>query len=179
MTLKGLTTFQIGDWAEANVLAALIHLGYQVAKPCCSSSPWDIAIVWDDRLIRIQIKHAQLKNGVIVFPTRASRHNGPTYSGLCELIVVYCPNTMQCYAVRPEDAPSKSMSLRIDPPKNRMRISRRKYTLKTCSGQQKNGINMASKFFLKEVLALFISKHYDEPVLEISSDQTSKLAAAV
>lgn len=107
---------QVGDIAETEVLAALLKLGYEVVKPCNSGSRWDIGVVAGTRLVRLQIKNANLDNGVVLLPTCNSRNGfNHAYCGDCELIAAYCLGTDQCYAIRPEDAGKKSVSLRIRP----------------------------------------------------------------
>jgi len=140
-----LDPIQVGDFTEARVLSELIRLGFEVTRPCNSGTRWDLGIVLGAQLVRLQVKHAQLINNVVIFATCKSRNCvDRTYHGSCELIVAYCPATDTCYATQPETAPRKTLSLRLSPSAN----------------GQKTGINWAEDFVLDQVLSKFLARHY-------------------
>ena len=140
MTQNGLSYSQVGAFAEAHVTAELLAYGYDVLKPTIGSARYDLAIILADRLLRLQVKLATIKEGSIRFScttANGAKKTKTSYVGDCELIVGYCPENGSAYAIRPEDAPTNLVSLRITPSRN----------------DQKRSIRWAEDHRLKSMLA--------------------------
>lgn len=134
-------TKKIGELSEAAVLFELKSLGFTVSTPFGDNTKYDLIFDDGDTLYKAQVKTGRLKErGVVSFNTATRGHNtNKTYQKEytkkdVDLFIVYCPQNERFYAVDIEDAPSSSMSLRVEEPGN---------------GQTK-GINMAEDFELTE-----------------------------
>jgi hypothetical protein len=103
------------------VLAALVQAGYRPLLPFGGGHPYDIALDFDGKLIRIQCKTGRLlKEGVVFFPTAMWCRNMSyrSYRGDIDSFGVYCPSTGEVYLVPIEDVPGRAAYLRIEPTKN-------------------------------------------------------------
>jgi PD-(D/E)XK endonuclease len=45
-----------GEWVEALFIAAAIRYGYKVLRPWGDSSPFDVALCFGNRIVRVQVK---------------------------------------------------------------------------------------------------------------------------
>jgi hypothetical protein len=52
-----------GEWVEALFIAAAIRYGYKVLKPWGDSSPFDIALCFGNRIVRVQVKSTSNRYG--------------------------------------------------------------------------------------------------------------------
>ena len=58
-------TKQLGDIAEAAVMADVLRRGYRVALPYGEDWPFDLLVLRDDRFERVQVKYAESDGAVV------------------------------------------------------------------------------------------------------------------
>jgi PD-(D/E)XK endonuclease len=56
-----------GEWVELLFMAAAIRHGYKVLKPWGDSSPFDVALYFGDRIVRVQVKSTSCRIGTGYF----------------------------------------------------------------------------------------------------------------
>ena len=114
-----MTPSQVGERAEAAVLAALACSGKEVLLPFGGQRRYDLAFVEDGRLWKVQCKAGRERNGVIQFRTY-SVGRGPCrdYAEDADLFGVYCHERQEVYLVPVSDVPSRGAHLRLKPPLN-------------------------------------------------------------
>lgn len=114
-----MTPSEIGERAEAAVLAALVCTGREVLVPFASHRRYDLAYEEEGRLVKIQCKTGSERGGVIAFRT-ASLGRGPArdYSGDADVFGVYCHSRGEVYLVPVADVPSRIAYLRLHPTGN-------------------------------------------------------------
>jgi hypothetical protein len=71
------TPSQIGERAEAAVVAALTHAGHAVYLPFGASGRCDLIFESSDGLARMQVKNGILRNGIVRFATCSNTRNVP------------------------------------------------------------------------------------------------------
>ena len=114
----------IGHRSEAAIWGRLVRHGYAVLLPCGVNQRYDLVIDDSKGFLRVQCKTGRLKNGVIEFRTCSTRSNTRSamsrdYVGEIDLFAVYCPENDGVYLVPSEEAPRRSMCLRVDKSRNR------------------------------------------------------------
>jgi hypothetical protein len=121
------TTKTKGDLAELMVAADLRRKGYKVAIPFGEDWDYDLIIERDDRLERVQVKHASSDGAVVEVPCRShSLTNGKVkrtkfYTALTiDWLAVYDATTDQCFYVPARELGNgrTSVSLRLAPTRN-------------------------------------------------------------
>ena len=123
-----MNTKDIGDIAEANIIARLLEFGWMVAKPFGDNQFYDLIVDYGEGLKRIQIKSSKYheKRGVIISYTRRL-HNTRTKS-VCkaytkdeiDFFIIYSPELKQIYLIPIEEqAGKKAAILRVTSPKGR------------------------------------------------------------
>jgi hypothetical protein len=127
------------DKGDLGVLKAQIDLfeqGFTVLVPLTEHSPFDLVAYRNGEFRRVQVKYRALDRFGKVdvkFSTcwadKHGTHTSPIDKTEVDLYCVYCPETDECYYLRPCDFGS-NVSLRVETPKN---------------GQVK-GINFAGEF---------------------------------
>ena len=127
------------DKGDLGVLKAQIDLfeqGFTIFVPLTEHSPFDLVAYKDGEFSRVQVKYRALdRSGKvdIKFSTcwadRRGTHTSPIDKSEVDLFCVYCPDTDECYYLRPRDFGS-NVSLRVEAPKN----------------GQASGIHFASEF---------------------------------
>lgn len=110
---------EVGERAEAAVLAALAAAGKQVLIPF-GQHRFDFAYEDDGRLVKVQCKTGVPRKGVIHFLTcSVSRHGERRdYRDDVDLFAVYCHERCEVYIVPVEDVPSRAAHLRLEPARN-------------------------------------------------------------
>jgi hypothetical protein len=110
---------QIGERAEAAILAALVAAGKDVLLPY-GQRRYDLAIEQDGQLVKIQCKAGLLQNGVLSFRTHSvGRRSLRDYRGEVDLFGVYCHERGEVYLVPIADVPTSSRAtLRLSPTLN-------------------------------------------------------------
>lgn len=119
-----MNSVQKGDIAELAVATDLVKRGNQVAFPFSTSCDWDLLVVFDDRIEKVQVKYAKVVNGVIPIRSRthsntSAKQTSRTYtSDDIDWLAVYCPDTDECYYVHSSALGQESFQLRVTPTKN-------------------------------------------------------------
>jgi hypothetical protein len=114
-----------GDVAELYIAAVLIDSGYTISKPLGENQAYDLVVDSGIKLLRLQCKYITLKkNGIIAIAKRTCDARSvvltPYSSDNVDAFAVYCPTNKQIYYVRiGEFTTNTSISLRIEPPKNK------------------------------------------------------------
>jgi len=117
-----------GNQALSAVVLGLSKRGYEVYLPFGDGTSTDLVVDIDTKLIRVQVKTARAKDGVIVFrcysfsPNSPGRRQARTYVGKADLFAVCNQAIGKCYIVPVNDAPSFTMSLRLQPAENNQDI---------------------------------------------------------
>lgn len=108
-----------GDSSEARVLFELLSRGCDVLEPSTDNLRYDLAIDFQGELIRIQVKTARDKDGVVVFDTSSTNYEKGSweandYTGEADYIFAYCYEREEIYIVDVSEAPKKDMTLRYE-----------------------------------------------------------------
>lgn len=114
-----------GDLAVAKAHADLVVNGYVVLFPATEHAPFDLVAYRDGVFQRIQVKYrTAYRRGALeidfrsVWSDRRGIHRRPLDKAAVELFCVYCPDTGECYYLRPADFPGASVTLRLVPSGN-------------------------------------------------------------
>ncbi len=115
------------DKGDLGVLKAQIDLfeqGFTILAPLTEHCPFDLVAYRDGEFRRVQVKYRALdrfgKVGVKFSTSWADRHGthtSPIDKDEVDLYCIYCPDTDECYYLRPADFGSNA-SLRVRTPKN-------------------------------------------------------------
>ncbi len=62
-----------GDLAELKVACDLVERGYQVAIPFGEDADYDLVLLRDEKIERVQVKHSTSRNGVV--PVKCKSHS--------------------------------------------------------------------------------------------------------
>ena len=117
---------RIGDRSTLAVMLALHDAGFDLLLPFGENTRYDLVVVLDSRLVRVQCKTGRLRNGAVFFaPCSAyGHHRNPQvhrrdYADQIDYFAVYCPETGGVYFIPIEDVPSNSSAaLRVTPALN-------------------------------------------------------------
>jgi hypothetical protein len=123
-----------GDLAELMVAADLRRRGFKIAIPFGEDCDFDLVLIRDDRLERVQVKYAE-SNGVVV-PVRCSSHsltNGKVrktkhYTAkTINLLAVYDRTSACCYYLPASELGEgrSTLHLRLKPALNKQYIGTR------------------------------------------------------
>ena len=116
-----------GDLAELKVACGLLERGYQIAMPYVEDWDFDLILLRDGSLERVQVKHSVSKNGVIPVKCRShSLTNGKVrqtkhYTArTIDWMAIYDRTTDRCFYIRASDLGfGKSiLHLRLAPARN-------------------------------------------------------------
>jgi len=115
------------DKGDLGVLKAQIDLfeqGFTVLVPLTEHSPFDLVAYRGGEFRRVQVKYRALDRFGKVdakFSTcwadKRGTHTSPIDKDEVDLYCIYCPDTDECYYLRPHDFGS-NVSLRVRTPKN-------------------------------------------------------------
>ncbi|MCP5089730.1 MAG: hypothetical protein GY949_02280 [Gammaproteobacteria bacterium] len=115
------------DKGDLGVLKAQIDLfeqGFTIFIPLTEHCPFDLVAYKDGEFRRVQVKYrAKDRFGKVdvKFSTswadKHGTHTSPIDKNEVDLYCVYCPDTDECYYLRPEKFGSNA-SLRVETPKN-------------------------------------------------------------
>jgi len=109
---------QIGERAEAAVLAALVAAGKDVLVPF-GQRRYDLAYEDEGRVVKVQCKAGLLQNGFLTFRTHSvGRRELRDYRGEVDFFAVYCHERGEVYLVPIEDVPPSRATLRLSPTLN-------------------------------------------------------------
>lgn len=123
---------EIGERAEAAVIAALVAAGRRVLLPF-GACRYDVAFEEDGKLVKVQCKAGSLHQGAVSFRTHSVGRNATRdYRGDVDYFGVYCHERAEAYLVPAEGLPLWRASLRLTPARN----------------GQSSGIRLATDFVL-------------------------------
>ena len=113
---------QKGDFGEAMVFAAVVKLGYKVAVPWGEDWRYDLIVLRNDKLERVQCKYVESDGKRIEVPCKSS-YRGTTVvytSDNIDWIAVYDRTSDACYFLPASmlGTGRRSITLRLTPPKN-------------------------------------------------------------
>lgn len=112
-----------GDLGTAKAHADLVGRGFMVLFPATEHGAFDLVAYLDGAFHRIQVKYRSVRSGAIsvefrsVWADRHGTHMKPSDKSEVDVICIYCPDTDECYYVRPSDY-RQSVSLRVTPARN-------------------------------------------------------------
>ncbi|MBI5732808.1 hypothetical protein HY967_02510 [Candidatus Jorgensenbacteria bacterium] len=112
-----------GDLGQAMVMADTLKRGYKVALPLGEDWRYDLIVLKNRKLLRIQCKYVESNNGVI--KVRCETHDGRSYYRYkqedLDYIAVYDKVTEKCYYIHCKhlgNGGRGSLSIRTVPAKN-------------------------------------------------------------
>jgi hypothetical protein len=112
-----------GDLGVAKAHADLVTKGFYVLFPTTEHAPFDLVAYADGTFHRVQVKYRSMRRGVVTlklnsnWSDRHGVHRSPIDKSSVDAICIYCPETDECYYIRPTDH-RVSVNLRITPTKN-------------------------------------------------------------
>src|ERR1700752_672897 len=113
-----------GDLCVAKVHADLASKGFTVLLPVTEHAPFDLVAYAAGEFQRLQVKYRSARAGAVTVKFRSTwadrdgTHMTPMDKSAIDMVCIYCPETDECYYVRP-DAHGASVTLRIAPSRNR------------------------------------------------------------
>ena len=112
-----------GDLGTAKAHADLVEHGFMVLFPATEHSEFDLVAYRDGSFHRVQVKYRSAHTGSVsvsfrsVWADRNGTHMKPSDKSQMDVLCIYCPETDECYYLRPE-VHGHSVTLRITPPRN-------------------------------------------------------------
>ncbi len=112
-----------GDLGVAKAHADLVAKGFYVLFPATEHAPFDLVAYAAGTFHRIQVKYRAARAGAIrlnlrsTWTDRHGVHSTPIDKHAVDAICIYCPETDECYYIRPSDH-GVSVNLRITPTRN-------------------------------------------------------------
>ena len=119
-------TKEKGDLGVAKVHADLVSKGMSILFPVTEHAPFDLVAYANGEFHRLQVKYRSARAGAVkvsfrsMWADRHGTHSTPMDKRAIDVVCIYCPDTDQCYYVRPEWH-GTSVSLRIAPSRNGQR----------------------------------------------------------
>ncbi len=124
------TKKQLGERAQAHVIAKFLEMGYRVLLPYGDSSRYDLVIEdAEGQFWRVQVKTAWVeKEGYIVFATTSLRSRSTNgrivysragYQGQVDYFAVYSQELRKVYLLPVNEVSQTRMHLRLVPSKNK------------------------------------------------------------
>lgn len=113
-----------GDLGVAKAHADLVAQGYMVLFPATEHAPFDVVAYRDGVFYRLQVKYRSGSSGFVavrfrsVWSDKHGVHRSAMDKSSVDVVCIYCPQTDECYYVRPEQH-RESVTLRITPSRNR------------------------------------------------------------
>jgi len=116
-------THAIGDIAVSKIVARCLELGYKVSLPFGGGWSYDLIMDDNEKLYRVQCKHARIRKGKVAFNVcsvkgNKSDHRTETYEGKVDLFLAYCTDNNKVYIVRMDQSTKSVMTLRLTPALN-------------------------------------------------------------
>ena len=116
-----------GDLAELKVACDLLKRGYKIALPYGEDWDFDLVVLREGNLERVQVKHSTSKSGVLI--VRCGSHsltNGRVRrtkrytSSMIDWLAVYDPTTDRCFYLPSKELGSgkSQLHLRLTPTRN-------------------------------------------------------------
>lgn len=116
-----------GDIGVAKAFTDLTVKGFLVLLPTTEHAPFDLVAYRDEEFLRVQVKYRSARTGAIEVDFRSGWtdrhgvHKKLMDKALVDVVCVYCPETDECYYVRPQDH-GMFVTLRVAPSKNRQKL---------------------------------------------------------
>ena len=120
--LMGLPPKRIGEISEAVVVAELIKRGFEVLRPVGDSLRYDLAIDYEGRIYRVQVKTGRTDGDTVTFSAcstdgyrsmMGADNAYKTYEGQIEWFASYVPEVDQVFMFPIQEATKFSITLRI------------------------------------------------------------------
>ncbi|PWN01439.1 hypothetical protein DJ010_17960 [Nocardioides silvaticus] len=112
-----------GDLGVAKAYADLVSKGYVVLFPATEHAPFDLVTYRGGTFRRVQVKYRAARDGTVTVPfksfwaDRHGTHERKIDKSAIDLVCIYCPDTDECYYLRPQDH-GLTVTLRITPSRN-------------------------------------------------------------
>lgn len=112
-----------GDLGTAKAYADLVAQGFTVLFPATEHAPFDLVAYRSGVFHRVQVKYRALRSGRVQvafsssWADRHGTHSRRVDKSEVDVLCVYCPDTDECYYVRPADH-RHSVTLRVTPSRN-------------------------------------------------------------
>lgn len=112
-----------GDLGVAKAHADLVAQGFIVLLPVTEHAPFDLVAYDDATFYRVQVKYRAVRFGSItvhfrsIWSDRNGVHVAPINKSSIDVVCMYCPDTDECYYVRP-NLHGASVTLRVTPSRN-------------------------------------------------------------
>jgi hypothetical protein len=112
-----------GDLGVAKAHADLVEQGFIVLFPTTEHAPFDLVAYDEGEFHRVQVKYRSAKAGRVYvrfqsfWADRNGTHSVVMDKSSLDVVCIYCPETDECYYVRPLEHPG-SVTLRISPCRN-------------------------------------------------------------
>lgn len=125
--MAGHHTKDKGDLGVAKAFADLVDKGFMVLFPATEHAPFDLVAYRDDRFVRVQVKYRSMRSGKVfvdfrsIWSDRNGAHKKMVDKSAIDALCVYCPDTDECYYVRPSDF-RQSVTLRVTPSRNNQKV---------------------------------------------------------
>lgn len=116
-----------GDLAELKVACDLVERGYQIALPYGEDWDFDLVLLRNGTLERVQVKYSASRNGVIPVKCRSHsltngkvRHTKHYTAQMIDWLAVYDETTDRCFYVKASElgAGKSILHLRLIPTRN-------------------------------------------------------------
>jgi hypothetical protein len=116
-----------GDLGVAKAHADLVCKGFTVLFPATEHAPFDLVTYREGSFSRVQVKYRALRAGKVevslqsIWSDRHGVHRKSADKTAIDLVCIYCPDTDECYYLRPT-AFRQSVSLRVTPSGNNQKV---------------------------------------------------------
>jgi hypothetical protein len=115
-------TKQLGDIAEAAIMADVLRRGYRVALPYGEDWPFDLLVLRDGRFERVQCKYGR-SDGRVLIAKCDSTNNWQVIKytkAMIDVLAIYDATTRRCYYIPAEELGDgrRMMNLRVGPTLN-------------------------------------------------------------
>ncbi len=112
-----------GDLGIAKTYADLVEHGLLVLFPTTEHAEFDLVAYDSGTFHRVQVKYRSAPTGSVsvqfrsVWADRQGTHMKPADKSQVDVLGIYCPETDECYYLRPRDH-GRSVTLRLTPARN-------------------------------------------------------------
>lgn len=120
-----MTTKQIGDISEAQVITQLLQAGVSVSVPFGDRDRYDLIVDTGKQLLKVQVKTALNKGDFILvkacsITTENGKYVTTTYHGQIDYVIAYEPTNSKLYMIHiNEFGKGGTINLRVSPTKNK------------------------------------------------------------
>ena len=118
-------TTEKGDIGVIKIMDNLIIQGINVFMPFSANLPFDIVAYTNNKFYRIQVKYRkmEIRTAIQIYVDKSSICNNhisrKKYTeNDFDILAVYCPDNNECYFIPKNIFDSRTITLRMTPPKN-------------------------------------------------------------